>query len=767
MTPRELRRAFVLYLLTAGVFLFPLFAGSVPFIGDTTRSFQPWLTYAAQEIQSGRLPQWNPYSACGEPFLANPQVMTFSPLGLLFWMFPFGRAHALFAAVAHGLLFFGSYLTARGWLSSRSPGPTHGPALLTAVAMAWGGFAAAHWEFPSAVGTLAFLPWFFLFGWGGSAAGVALATAGALTTGYVQFVHYGVFAATVGWFLRARAERGFRARAIDVGRFGAALAAAALLALPQILPSWDAARDSVRAALDAGDARQFLLSPVFAVKALIPWLTNPVALAFQHPPFDARFWPVARPWLSTFFVGTGVFLLGVTGFFRSGTRKTLALLALAGGGAILALGINPVFDAARALVPGLRYLTHFSNASILIVFALVLSAGEAARRTAWRNGLLVLCAGAALAVTLGLSIDGGARARLAQALLGASALTPDQDRWMSSAAGGAAASLLFFGALWLMFHQRRWAVASVFTAAELWLLARALNPLAPDAFYHRSLALTKELAASPHRLALAPGTMKSAEPLAGDNLIDGYHSLRQSLYPNVPLPHRVPQAWSHEVFGGRRFVEYRRRVPDRPGDSPALDFLGVSHVISIEPLPPPSRFLAQSANALLYTRPRPLERVSWVPRGRVVPDAAERLQTIEKGWDPRGEVLLENPVSAANGADGALTAWTESPGRVAAHGRGAGWLVYSGAWATGWRAFVDGRPAPIARANHAFQALRTPAGEWRALWVYQPTGWAGAMVAVLLFTLGGFGIAFVTLRRMGSPGVPRWARGPKPERRLF
>jgi hypothetical protein len=256
-------------------------------------------------------------------------------------------------------------------------------------------------------------------------------------------------------------------------------------------------------------------------------------------------------------------------------------------------------------------------------------------------------------------------------------LTAVQDRWVSAAAGGAAASLLFFGALWLMFHQRRWAVAGAFTTLELWLLARALNPLAPDGFYHRPLALTKELAAAPHRLALAPDAMKSAEPLAGDNLLDGYHSLRQSLYPNVPLPHRVPQTWSHEVFGARRFVEYRRRVPDLPGPSAALDFLGTSHIVSIQPLPGPSRFLAQSANALLYTRPRPLERVTRVPRARVVPDDAERLKIIETGWDPRAEVLLEGP-GPVEGSDGQTTEWAEEPGRVTARGQGAGWLVYSG-----------------------------------------------------------------------------------------
>ncbi|MBK9695794.1 MAG: hypothetical protein IPO76_10505 [Elusimicrobia bacterium] len=745
MTAREMRRALILYFLTAGVFLFPLFAGSVPYIGDMTRSFQPWLTYAAQEIQAGRLPQWNPYTACGEPFMANPQVMTMSPLGLLFWMFPFGRAYAFFLAAAHGLLFFGSYLASRAWLSSKTPGPSHGPALLTAVAMTWGAFGVAHWEFPSAVGTLGFLPFLFLFGWAGSGAGVTLATAAALATGYVQFVHYGVFAAFVGWMVRARSTPGAKAWVLDKGRFVLALAAAAVLVLPQIVASWDAARESLRAALDATDARQFLLSPVFAIKILVPWITNPVALAFQSPPFDAGFWPVARPWLSTFFVGTGVALLGVTGFFRAGPRKTLALFLLVSGGLALALGVDPVFDALRRTVPGLRYMTHFANAAILAVFALTLAAGEAARRTAWRNGLLIFLTLGALAVTLGLSLDGGARAHLCQRLLGTTALTAVQDRWVSAAAGGAAASLLFFGALWLMFHQRRWAVAGTFTTLELWLLARALNPLAPDGFYHRPLALTKELAAAPHRLALAPNAMKSAEPLAGDNLLDGYHSLRQSLYPNVPLPHRVPQTWSHEVFGGRRFVEYRRRVPDLPGPSAALDFLGTSHIVSIEPLPGPSRFLAQSANALLYTRPRPLERVTWVPRARVVPDDAERLKIIETGWDPRNEVLLESP-GPAEGSEGQTTEWAEEPGRVTARGRGAGWLVYSGVHAPGWRAFVNGQPTAIARANHAFMALRVPAGEWRALWVYRTPALAGALGAVFFLVFGAFGWGFRKLR---------------------
>ncbi|HMX95704.1 MAG TPA: hypothetical protein PKC50_10705, partial [Elusimicrobiota bacterium] len=77
MTRRDVPWIGALAVAAALLFVPGFFLGRVPFAGDVTFSFHPWLTYAAQEIQAGRLPLWNCYSSCGEPFLANPQIMVF------------------------------------------------------------------------------------------------------------------------------------------------------------------------------------------------------------------------------------------------------------------------------------------------------------------------------------------------------------------------------------------------------------------------------------------------------------------------------------------------------------------------------------------------------------------------------------------------------------------------------------------------------------------------------------------------------------------
>src|ERR1700686_2661497 len=71
---------------------------------------QPMRWFTAVELQSGRLPLWNPYSASGEPWLANPQTGVFYPPGWLFEVVPFARAYVLFLLLHMLLLGGGSFL---------------------------------------------------------------------------------------------------------------------------------------------------------------------------------------------------------------------------------------------------------------------------------------------------------------------------------------------------------------------------------------------------------------------------------------------------------------------------------------------------------------------------------------------------------------------------------------------------------------------------------------------------------------------------------
>ncbi|GBD09020.1 hypothetical protein HRbin22_01267 [Candidatus Thermoflexus japonica] len=76
----------------------------------------------------------------------------------------------------------------------------------------------------------------------------------------------------------------------------------------------------------------------------------------------------------------------------------------------------------------------------------------------------------------------------------------------------------------------------------------------------------------------------------------------------------------------------------------------------------------------------------------------------------------------------------------------AGWLVLLESWDGGWRAWVDGRPAPIRPANGLFQAIRVPAGVHRIRWEYRPGAWPMGVAATAVSLL--FGV-----------GARAWARG--------
>jgi uncharacterized membrane protein YfhO len=50
----------------------------------------------------------------------------------------------------------------------------------------------------------------------------------------------------------------------------------------------------------------------------------------------------------------------------------------------------------------------------------------------------------------------------------------------------------------------------------------------------------------------------------------------------------------------------------------------------------------------------------------------------------------------------------------------AGYVVLADAFDPGWRATVDGEPAPLLRANVAFRAVAVPAGRHVVEMVYRP-----------------------------------------------
>jgi hypothetical protein len=70
--------------VVAGVLLVattPVWAGGARFLWDAFDQFFPAFSFAAAELRAGRLPTWDPYTACGLPFDAEPQyALALNPL---------------------------------------------------------------------------------------------------------------------------------------------------------------------------------------------------------------------------------------------------------------------------------------------------------------------------------------------------------------------------------------------------------------------------------------------------------------------------------------------------------------------------------------------------------------------------------------------------------------------------------------------------------------------------------------------------------------
>src|SRR5262249_8211556 len=83
-----------------------------------------------------------------------------------------------------------------------------------------------------------------------------------------------------------------------------------------------------------------------------------------------------------------------------------------------------------------------------------------------------------------------------------------------------------------------------------------------------------------------------------------------------------------------------------------------------------------------------------------------------------------------------------------------GYLVLSEVYYPGWRATVDGRPAPVIRANNLFQAVPLPDGAREVRLTFRPTGWTTAVaLSAVGWLLAGAGAARAITRGQPPPLV--------------
>ncbi len=127
------------------------------------------------------------------------------------------------------------------------------------------------------------------------------------------------------------------------------------------------------------------------------------------------------------------------------------------------------------------------------------------------------------------------------------------------------------------------------------------------------------------------------------------------------------------------------------------------------------------SHALVHFRDA-LAKATFVPGAEIIPSATDQLQRMKSpDWNPRQTVLLAAPPprrqetppgpSASSSPRVELRAYTTRRIEVAVRAPRAGYLLINDAYDPDWSARVDGRPAPVLRADFIFRAVPVPAGK--------------------------------------------------------
>lgn len=318
--------------------------------GDLATYHLPMRHLAAAQLQSGRMPFWNPYILSGVPLLANPQSVLFYPGAVLSWIFPLSNAlawdsilHLLWAAAGMTLLARREGLRAPA-AAALACGYALSPFLVYRVTAG----------IPTLLAALAWVPWWWLAALSGRRGLLGAVAALQLLSGHPQFLVVNA-AGTALWLLFKRAP---------ISLWGSLALEAAItlpLAVLQWAPTAEFLSHSVRREWPEAFAAAYSVGPAAWPSVLLPGVFG--------TPIDGSY--AGLP--SFFFEACGAFIgAPLLAAAALGAPRALSALGLAAAGLLLATGGGAFLASALLRTPA-RWL-------LLTVWGLTSAAGSTLRR---------------------------------------------------------------------------------------------------------------------------------------------------------------------------------------------------------------------------------------------------------------------------------------------------------------------------------------------------------------------------------------------------
>jgi len=663
-----------------------------PGLVDMTFQVEPWLLFLRGELRAGRLPFWNPYQSSGAPYWGNGSSAPLYPLHLLFALLPIELGFVLLPWLRIALGGLGAY-----WLA-RELGVGKEGAHLAAVLYPLSGRLVSFLLFPMA-NALCLVPWIFLCvermvggdaraktgAWRGLAVLVGLQ----LIAGHPETPVFTALATGIYLLFRAPLPRraplpghGEWAASVALwGRYLGAWAVGALLSGVAIVPLAVTLFETERWQEWApGEPNSLPLIASLLLRFLLPD-------AFGHG-VGGGYWGPLPFTPTTVYAGALTLPLVAAGLARAREDRRWRALSVT---LLLSLAASyhvPGFRELLLALPVIRKgLHHYLLLAVALGLALFAGAGLERWRAGRGRGLVAGCA----FVTLGLV--GGWLAFAGQwREHGVSGAQGAWTAWLLGLGGLLAASLLL-SPTW---RRRLSPLVLLLTVGDLaWANGRSNPALSARDLYPQTGAISF-LAGRSERIAGLDHTLRpNAAMVYRLYDIRGDDSLKLRRYEAI---------YSAHLGGGHpTFFE-----PVIHWQSPWLDRLGVRWVMA----PPGAEAPAggwtrvyEGADATVFERPGWQPLVRWEGRGRQ-----------EEGGEKAPEVLRREPGRWE-------VAW-ETPVRRR--------ILVAATWDQGWRARVDGEPAPIELVDGVLMGIEVGPGAGRLVLRHRPAGLGWGLVASLL-----------------------------------
>jgi hypothetical protein len=704
----------------------------------------PNISFQRECFWRGELPLWNPYSNCGQPFLAQWGTMTLYPGALIYLLLPLPWSLGMFCFVHVWLGGLGMFLLTRRWTE------TNFAAALAGTLYVFNGIMFASFAWPNYLATLGWMPFVVLLAeratreGGRWTIGTAIVGALQMLTGAPEVILFTWLIIGVLFLCDVMRAPGalfpFGRRILGMVLLTAGLAAA------QLVPFFELLQHSHR---DAAFATSKWQMPLWGwANFLVPFYN-----AFEAP--SGQYFQYDQGFLTSVYLGGTALMLALLAIFRWPEWRTRALFIFALVAVLLAFGSHtPVYGTIRKVIPfvGLgRYSVKFL---FVLAFVIPLLAGcgmAAVVKSRSRRGVFVLSL--LVAVTMALIVWAAKGQRFADY-----SQWPENFRgnvlfsWTQNSPGkflpdgilNTAARLGLFAGIVLLLSAATRArsgvvlafVALVLIAVDARIHTPKQNPTLPASLFTRHY-WPKELSPPPSgaaRVLITPQAENFLTYFISTNETYVWELKRRAEWSSLNLLDNVAKVNGSSTLQTReqRLVEQTLYSMTNRLPAGLLDYLGVAWMTS-----------SNAAD-------------EWVPRATASPlitagqqpvfvdESAALAEITNRTFNGKQTVFLPSNASAMlEGSNSVLVLVSNvviTPHRIEAdvNAPSASIAVIAQSFYPAWQATIDDAPVPLLRGNVAFQAVPVPSGQHRLRLVYSDFNFRaglGISAAALLASL--------------------------------